>query len=219
VNGADLDDEAFPPAGAAADPRYRSFGQGRRLTVADRLGRWLSTRRVRRAVGPVPGRAVADIGCGYHADLSRVLFGRAGQLLLVDVRVDPRWQHDSRVTIIEGLLPAALAEVGDGTLDVVLANNVVEHLWEPELALHEMRRLLRPGGALIVNVPTWWGKRFLELAAFRLRLAPAEEMNDHKTYYDPRDLWPLLVRAGFRPDRIVCRRHKLGLNTIAICRR
>ena len=42
-------------------------------------------------------------------------------------------------------------------------------------------------------------------------------MDDHKTYYDPRDLWPLLVRAGFRPQAIRCLRHKFGLNTFAVC--
>ena len=37
-------------------------------------------------------------------------------------------------------------------------------------------------------------------------------------YFDPRDLWPLLVRVGFRPSEIKCHRHKLGLNTFAVCR-
>jgi hypothetical protein len=44
-------------------------------------------------------------------------------------------------------------------------------------------------------------------------------MNDHKMYYDPRELWPCLVRAGFRPRDIQCRRHKFGLNTFAACRK
>ena len=52
----------------------------------------------------------------------------------------------------------------------------------------------------------------------RLGVSPVEEMDDHKAYYNPRDLWPMLVRAGFRPSQIRCRRHKFGLNTYAICR-
>ena len=71
----------------------------------------------------------------------------------------------------------------------------------------------------MVNVPSWRGKRFLELAAFRLGVAPKEEMDDHKAYYDPRDLWPLLVGAGFLPSEIKVTRHKGGLNTIARCRK
>jgi hypothetical protein len=66
-------------------------------------------------------------------------------------------------------------------------------------------------------VPSWRGKRFLELSAFRLGLSPAEEMDDHKMYYDPRDIWPMLVRAGFKPSRVKVFRHKFGLNTFASC--
>lgn len=84
--------------------------------------------------------------------------------------------------------------------------------------ISECRRLLAPGGVLLVNVPSWLGKRCLEFSAFRLGLSPAEEMDDHRTYYDPRDLWPLLRRNGFLPHNIRCYRHKWGLNTFAACR-
>ena len=43
-------------------------------------------------------------------------------------------------------------------------------------------------------------------------------MDDHKRYYDPRDLWPMLVAAGLRPSGIRCFTHKGGLNTFAACR-
>jgi len=69
-------------------------------------------------------------------------------------------------------------------LDVVLCISVLEHLWDPETALSEFKRILRPGGVCFINVPTWLGKRFLEFSAFRLGLSPVEEMDDHKTYYD-----------------------------------
>ena len=54
---------------------------------------------------------------------------------------------------------------------------------------------------------------------FGLLFSPAEEMEDNKRYYDPRDLWPLLVRAGFTPINVRCYRHKFGLNTFAACRK
>ena len=40
-------------------------------------------------------------------------------------------------------------------------------------------------------------------------------MDDHKMYYDKRDLWPLLVRAGFKPSAIRLSYHKFGLNLFA----
>jgi predicted SAM-dependent methyltransferase len=95
---------------------------------------------------------------------------------------------------------------------------VLEHLWRPLDTLKEFHRIARTGGSCLLNVPSWRGKWFLEFSAFRLGLSPPEEMDDHKTYYDVRDLWPLLVQAGFVPHNIRCFRHKFGLNTFAACR-
>jgi SAM-dependent methyltransferase len=122
------------------------------------------------------------------------------------------------VQAIEGGLPDALASLPSGSLDVVMIVSVLEHVTEPQRLLREARRLLAPGGVALVNVPSWRGKKYLELSAFRLRLSPASEMDDHKMYYDVRDLWPLLVAAGFRPSHIRCFTHKFGLNTFAVCR-
>jgi len=201
----------------AGTTRTSAFGQDHGLSAADRLGRWLSMRRIRRYVGPVDGLDAADIGCGYRADLAREMLIYAASMVLLDLAVDPALRAWPDTRLIEGVLPGALGEIPDASLDVIVCNNVLEHVWEAELMLAELFRTLRPDGVLVVNVPSWWGKVALETASFRFGLAPAAEMDDHKAYYDPRDLWPLLVRAGFRPRAIRCHRHKLGLNTIARC--
>jgi 2-polyprenyl-3-methyl-5-hydroxy-6-metoxy-1,4-benzoquinol methylase len=100
---------------------------------------------------------------------------------------------------------------------VVTCNNVLEHLWQPTVALQHMRRVLRPGGLAYLNVPSWQGKVLLEVAAFRLGLTSAAEIDDHKAYYGRRELWSLLVSSGFKPSRIECHSHKFGLNTFAFC--
>lgn len=199
--------------------RRHAYGEDGRLTAVDHLGVWLSSRQIRRFAGDVAGRRVADVGCGYRAAFSRTLLPRVAGLTLIDVSLAPDLLAHPGVTAIEGHLPDALAALGDRSQDVVVCNSVLEHLWEPERTLQELLRVLVPGGALLLNVPSWRGKWFLELSAFRLGLSPAAEMNDHKTYYDPRDLWPLLIRAGFEPRHVRCFRHKLGLNTFAACRR
>jgi SAM-dependent methyltransferase len=79
---------------------------------------------------------------------------------------------------------------------------VLEHLWHPDARLGDCYRVLRPGGVLIVHVPTWYAKPVLELSAFKFGTSPSCEMDDHKMYYSKRDLWPLLVKAGFMPSRI-----------------
>jgi SAM-dependent methyltransferase len=198
--------------------RDESFGQKVDLTPVDQFGVWLSARSVKRAVGSFRGMSVGDFGCGYQAGLIRTVLPEVASVTLADVAIAEDLADNPKVTIVEGELPEVLSTVPEGSLDVVLCLSVLEHLDEPELALSHFRRVLRDPGVCVINVPTWWGKRFLEFSAFRLGLSPAVEMDDHKRYYDPRDLWPLLVGAGFIPHQISCRRHKFGLNTIAVCR-
>jgi len=197
--------------------RDGSFGQSHELSPVDRLGVWLSRRSLLRHAGSFAGRRIADIGCGYQAVFARSVLDDASGLTLVDLALAPDLREDPRVTAVEGALPASLAEVPDASHDVTMCVSVLEHVWDDRALLRGLRRITRPGGVVIVSVPSWLGKRALEFSAFRLRLSPAAEMNDHKRYYDQRDLWPLLVEAGFVPEHIRCRRHKGGLNTIAIC--
>ena len=198
--------------------RDAAFGQDGRITPVDRAGVWLSGHQIRRTAGRLDGKDVADFGCGFQATYMRTVLDRVRSATLVDIKLAGDLMSRPGVTAIEGQLPGVLAGRPDRSLDVILCMSVLEHLWEPGQALSHFRRLLRPGGVCVVNVPSWAGKRALEFSAFRLGLSPASEMDDHKRYYDPRDLWPLLVAAGFIPHGIRCFRHKFGLNTFAVCK-
>ena len=198
--------------------RSAAYGQDREPSVVDRFGVWLSGRSVHRHA-VLADKRVADLGCGFQASLARkVLDEVAPPLTLVDLALADDLKENDRIRAIEGPLPASLAELEDASIDVVLCLSVLEHLNEPQRMLDEIHRLLAHGGVALINVPTWLGKRFLELSAFRLGCSPAEEMDDHKRYYDPSDLWPMLVDAGFKPSGIRMRRHKFRLNTFAVCR-
>jgi SAM-dependent methyltransferase len=133
------------------------------------------------------------------------------------VALAPEVARHDKVRALQGPLPATLEGIPGGALDRVFCISVLEHVTAPEELLRQIHRVLKPGGRALVNVPSWRGKRFLEFSAFRLGLSPAAEMDDHKRYYDVRDLWPMLVAAGFRPSRIRCFGHKFGLNTFAVC--
>lgn len=215
--GADRTGTGAVGAERAGTDRSGSFGEHAAPSPVDRFGVWLSSVAVRRNADFHDVR-LGDFGCGFDASFTRTQLGSVRHALLVDLAIAPDLKDDPKVTAIEGSIPDVLPTVGSDSLDLTMCLSVLEHLWDPEGALRELRRVTRPGGMVLVNVPSWAGKRALELSAFRLHLSPAEEMDDHKWYFDPRDLWPMLVRVGFKPSQIRCHRHKFGLNTFAACR-
>lgn len=186
------------------------------VTWVDRFGVWLSQRAIRRWLPGGDRLRVLELGCGYRATQLLALRDRIEHGTGVDFRIARELRDGTGFTFHEGTIEEILPKLAGETYDVVLIISVLEHLSEPLVALRAARELLRPGGVLLINVPTWRGKFFLELSAFRLGLSPKVEMDDHKMYYDKRDLWPLLVRAGFKPSEIRLRYHKFGLNLFAV---
>ena len=93
----------------------------------------------------------AGCGEGYGADL---LTGSASTVLALDLDA-PTTSHVAarypRVRV--GRADLAALPVRDGSCDVVVSLQVVEHLREQERFLQECFRVLRPGGALRVSTP------------------------------------------------------------------
>jgi SAM-dependent methyltransferase len=193
---------------------HESFGQ-HGLSLADRVGVWLSQRAIRRYLRNRNDLEVLELGCGYRAAQLIALEPKLKRGIGVDFQIAPELQMLERFTFHQGAIEEILPKLESESLDVVMLISVLEHLVEPQFVLQSAWRLLKPSGLLLVNVPTWVGKQFLELSAFRLGFSPKVEIDDHKMYYGKRDLWPLLVRAGFKPSQIRLRYHKFGLNLFA----
>jgi SAM-dependent methyltransferase len=192
-----------------------AYGQGG-LSLVDRFGVHLSRRPIMRVLQQYQRPAMLDIGCGYHALLLRDVVPMLSCGVGVDIRVSAEAQATPRLAFYEQPIEGVLDTLASQQFDVVTLISVVEHLWDPLLVLTACHALLRSGGSLLINVPNWRGKVLLEFSAFTLGWSPATGVNDHKMYYDKRDLWPLLVRAGFRPGDLSLRYHKFGLNLFAI---
>lgn len=80
-----------------------------------------------------------ELGCG--PGFSR-LFLRSARLELTDVEARP-W--------VDRVVDALAMPYPDGTIDVLIANNVVHHLATPPLFFAEAARVLRPGGHLLLQ--------------------------------------------------------------------
>ena len=120
----------------------QAYGQGYRLTPVDKFGLWLSTRKLRSVLPSLKGLKIADVGCGYNASFVRSVLADVGRAIVVDVALADDLKQNDKVQAIQGALPDALKAIPDGTLDLVLCNNVIEHLWEPLATLREVHRIM-----------------------------------------------------------------------------
>ena len=178
-------------------------------SFVDRLRTRLVEREILKRLPRTGGLRVLDLGCGYHAACLKAIGDRLAQGVGVDFRVSEESRRHPRLRFIDSSVEDALPELPAEAFDVVLCISLLEHLGDPAQSLSHCHRVLKRGGRLLVNVPTWYAKPVLELSAFKLGTSPALDMDEHKMYYSKRDLWPLLVRAGFKPSRIRLEYRKL----------
>lgn len=197
---------------------HEAYGQ-QGLTVLDRAGGWLSRRAIARYLPNRSDLSVLELGCGFHAVQLVALAPRLKRGVGVDFQLSPELASLEKFVFHQGSIEETLPKLSGERFDAILLLSVLEHCRDSLLVIESSRNLLKPSGMLLINVPTWLGKGFLEFSAFRAGLSPKVEMDDHKMYYDKRDLWPLLVRAGFKPSLIRLRYHKFRLNLFAVARR
>ena len=114
-------------------------------------------RLVRRHFPPDRSAVIADLGCGSGALLGVAREAGYGNIMGWD-------RAPSQVALAaalgiegvrEGDLMEVAARIADGSLDAVIAFDVIEHLTREETLrlADDVRRVLRPGGRWIVHVP------------------------------------------------------------------
>ena len=103
---------------------------------------------------------ILDVGCGTGANVK--MLSQFGDAEGVDISPDAL--QFCRERGLDNIKLGAAEELPyeDGTFDLVTALDVVEHLDDDVGGLREMRRVLRPGGRVLLFVPTFmwlWGAR------------------------------------------------------------
>lgn len=137
-----VDDEA--PTGE----RFIPEAMGDQLIEAEHHARY------RHAAQLVGGRAVLDAGCGVG--WGSALLAAAGAARVVGLDVDDGALKDadarcSPARFVQGDLQRL--PFADGSFDVVVCYEAIEHVEDPFCALDELRRVLAPGGVLTVSSP------------------------------------------------------------------
>ncbi|MFI1163211.1 methyltransferase domain-containing protein [Streptomyces sp. NPDC020801] len=223
----------------------RDFYEDPAVPVASGTPRSLRQARLLAGVlGPATDgvRTVLDIGCGdgtAAATAAPLLSGH--RIVGVDWsqdalrRAQPRLPYAVRGELTGGGLPLRTA-----CADAVLFSEVIEHLVDPDAALDEIRRVLRPGGHLMLSTPNlaaWYNRALLlagvqpvfsEVSLRAIHGRPGTQVVGHLRLYTARALREFVAAAGFevmgltgapfhgvpralrRLDRLACARASLA---------
>src|SRR5688500_13891203 len=132
-----------------------------------------------------PARHALDLGCGDGA-LSTAI--RAERLTLADVSTVALARARARLPDADTaeLEPDAQLPFADGTFDLVVCTETLEHVRDVQLLLSEVRRVLSPGGRLAVTTP-----------AHRRLIAPPDPLSPHLRFFTKASLGALLDALGF----------------------
>jgi SAM-dependent methyltransferase len=148
-------------------------------------------RRVLRAVldglALPAGCRILDAGCGSGRTLDDLAaYGRVWgvDLSAAAVAATARRGHQVRVGALEEL------PFLDGAFDLVTCLDVVEHTPDDRRTLRELRRVARPGGALVITVP-----------AYQALWSAHDEVNHHHRRYTRGTLVAAATAAGWSVRR------------------
>lgn len=177
-------------------------------------GPWYRRMALQRA-GLAPGDRMLDVGIGTGLVAREALTILAGKGAVVGVDPSPGMMAQAR-------LPRALLQQGraealpcaDASADFVCMGYALRHLSDVDLALSEFRRVLRPGGRLLMleitrprgAVATWLLKRYMRTlvpVAARLLTHHADTATLWRYYWDT-------IEACIAPERVIDAMRRAG---------
>ncbi len=156
----------------------------------DALGRieqehwWYRGRQVilERAMDRFVGNPERSLAIGVGASREAEMLSKRTHLVAVDREEINRRSAEVAMGV---QTDAALLPFSDASFDAVFIFDVLEHIDGDDVVVEEIRRVLRPGGALLITVP-----------AFMFLFGRQDRMSDHKRRYRRRTLVKLVSEHG-----------------------
>jgi SAM-dependent methyltransferase len=174
--------------------------------------RFLQSWRACKATPWIPkGARVLDVGC-HQGEFLRRLGERIGPSVGLDPLAKP--EANAHFNLIAEPLSAP-SSFAAGSFDVVVMLATLEHIRDKDPLARECRRLLRPGGRIIITVPVPLVDRIVDLLR-HLRLADGMSLEEHHGF-DPSTTPEVFGRHGF--DLEYRSRFQLGLNYLFVFRK
>ncbi len=180
----------------------RDFYEGVWAGLPDDPEPWEWERRRALLLGELrPGDRVLDLGCGagrFVAALREAGADAVG-VELAEAALERARRNvpgaDLRLLDPDGSVP-----LGHGEVDLVWCSEVLEHVPDTVALLTEARRVLAPGGRLLVTVPDH-GRLRRTLIALARHEAHYDPLGQHLRFYTRRSLAGALEATGFTSVR------------------
>lgn len=147
---------------------------------------------------------IVDVGCagglfllGAQVAENAYNCGTPSRFVVRGIAVDPQEKRDTERYVGCPVADPKTAEIEwSGWADVITLFNVLEHVNNPYEFLELIKRVLRPGGMIVIDVPNNF---VLELRSRIMGRWPDLDLGEHINHFVPTTLDSLMKRAGFRP--------------------
>jgi SAM-dependent methyltransferase len=169
------------------------------------------------ALAQHPGaQRIVDVGCGDGSATYLVKKLDAHNTVIgVDWSATALARARARgLLVIQGGVDGSGLPLPDSCADVVIMSELIEHLVDTDGAVDEARRVLRPGGALLLSTPNlaaWFNRGliglgiqpvFSEVSLRGIYGRPGHEVAGHLRLFTRRALVAFLTARGFRCERV-----------------
>ena len=118
----------------------------------------------------VAGKTLLDVGCGTGW-FSQEALKRGARVVSLDISCHIILQARQRVSAKYTAASALCLPLSNGSFDLVVSSEVIEHTPEPRQAVKEMARVLKPGGILAMTCPNRAWKWLIDMSVL-LRARP-----------------------------------------------
>jgi ubiquinone/menaquinone biosynthesis C-methylase UbiE len=145
---------------------------------------------------------ILDMGCGEGRHSIGALLETPANVIgldlsVQDLKIAKHRLNDFDLSDINAFCTFGVGNINDipiqsASLDAVMCSEVLEHVDSPEESIHELVRVLKPGGVMALSVP-----RYLpELICWKLSKEYSQTPGGHVRIFRHRQLKDLAVNAG-----------------------